>query len=147
MSCTTFRGMSRLSIRFDERLLERLENRVDRSHGGTTSGLVQRLVEEGLRQAEHPGIVFRDGPAGRRAALMSGPDVWEVIQTIQEVDERGDDAIEACADLLDLDIAQIRRAIDYYARWPREIDALVDGNQQAVEAAYASWLVEPRMST
>ena len=25
--------------------------------------------------AEHPGIVFKDGPSGRRAALAFGPDV------------------------------------------------------------------------
>ncbi len=32
---------------------------------------------------EHPGIAFRDGPVGRRAALAGGPDVWEVIETLQ----------------------------------------------------------------
>lgn len=25
---------------------------------------------------EHPGIVFRSGPAGRRAGLAGGPDIW-----------------------------------------------------------------------
>jgi hypothetical protein len=28
----------------------------------------------------HPGIVCRDGPAGRRPGVVGGPDVWEVIQ-------------------------------------------------------------------
>jgi hypothetical protein len=27
----------------------------------------------------HPGIVFKDGPSGRRAALAFGPDVWEDV--------------------------------------------------------------------
>jgi hypothetical protein len=31
---------------------------------------------------EHPGIAFRDGPSGRRAALAGGPDVWEAIVTL-----------------------------------------------------------------
>jgi len=29
--------------------------------------------------AKYPGILLRDGPAGQRAALAGGPDVWEVI--------------------------------------------------------------------
>ena len=32
--------------------------------GEATSGLVVRLVDEGIRMAEHPGVVFRDGPTG-----------------------------------------------------------------------------------
>src|SRR6185437_9845048 len=41
--------------------------------GEATSGLVVRLVDEGIRMAEHPGVVFRDGPTGRRAGLAAGP--------------------------------------------------------------------------
>ena len=33
--------------------------------------------------AEHPGIIFRSGLTGRRAALTGGPDVWEVIRAIK----------------------------------------------------------------
>jgi hypothetical protein len=29
------------------------------------------------------GIVFRDGPMGRRAGLAAGPDVWEVIAAMR----------------------------------------------------------------
>ena len=56
-----------LSIRFDTKLLERLRRRSQATPGSTPSGLAQRLVDEGLRMAEHPGIVFKDGPSGRRA--------------------------------------------------------------------------------
>lgn len=38
--------------------------------------------------AGHPGIVFKDGPTGRRAALAMGPDVWEVVTYIKESQER-----------------------------------------------------------
>src|SRR5262245_15755051 len=58
-----------LSIRFDPGLLERLRRRAQSSPGATPSGLAQRLVDEGLRMADHPGVVFKDGPSGRRAAL------------------------------------------------------------------------------
>lgn len=67
-----------LSIRFDPGILDRLKRRAARLPGATPSGLAQRLVDEGLRRAEHPGIEFKDGPSGRRAALALGPDVWEV---------------------------------------------------------------------
>ncbi|MGA2830658.1 MAG: hypothetical protein ABSF03_31600, partial [Streptosporangiaceae bacterium] len=33
--------------------------------------------------SEHPGIVFRAGPTGRRASLASGPDVWEAVRAIK----------------------------------------------------------------
>lgn len=64
-----------LSIRFDAALLDRLRRRAARFPGATPSGLAQRLVDEGLRQAEFPGVVFKDGPSGRRAAPALGPDV------------------------------------------------------------------------
>jgi Domain of unknown function (DUF5615) len=41
------------------------------------------VVDEALRTREHPGITFRPGPAGRRAGLASGPDVWEVVRVIR----------------------------------------------------------------
>jgi hypothetical protein len=39
------------------------------------SSAANRLVDEALRMNEHPGIVFRAGPTGRRAALAAGPGV------------------------------------------------------------------------
>ncbi len=50
---------------------------------------------------EHPGIVFRDGPTGRRAALAGGPDVWEVIATLKGGKARGEEAISSTPGLLD----------------------------------------------
>jgi hypothetical protein len=32
---------------------------------------------------DHPGIIFRDGPSGRRAVLIAGPDVHEVIRALK----------------------------------------------------------------
>lgn len=50
------------------------------------------------RIADHPGIIFKDGPSGRRAALACGPDVWEVIKFVHEIDERGSAAQDAAAE-------------------------------------------------
>jgi hypothetical protein len=41
------------------------------------------LIDEGLRRERHPGIVFREGPAGRRAAI-------EGIQPTRRVAGHGD---------------------------------------------------------
>ena len=46
--------------------------------------------------------MFRPGPTGRRAGLVSGPDVWEVIGALQAVcaedpDLAGESPVEAVA--------------------------------------------------
>ena len=54
--------------------------------GASAAGLAQRLIDEGLRIADHPGVIIKEGPSGRRAALAYGPDVWEVIKFLREVE-------------------------------------------------------------
>jgi hypothetical protein len=46
-----------LSIRFDAALLARLRRRVTATPGSTTSALAQRLIDEGLRMSDHPGVI------------------------------------------------------------------------------------------
>ncbi len=48
-----------------------------------------------MHMADHPRVVFRDGPAGRRAALVAGPDIWELVVVLREIDERGETATSA----------------------------------------------------
>lgn len=88
--------------------------------------------DEGLPMAEHPGIVFKDGPTGRHAALALGPDVWEVVTYIKESQERGDLAIEATAEALCLPSTRVRAALDYYATYRDEIEAEM---AEAIEAS------------
>src|SRR5919106_250656 len=71
------------SVRFDESVVARLASYVSRHPGLTASSVAARLVDEGLRMEEHPGVMFRDGPMGRRATLVGGPDVWEVIRALR----------------------------------------------------------------
>lgn len=134
-----------LSIRFDEDILARLRRRARSSPGASVSGLAQRLVEEGLRMAEHPGIVFKDGPSGRRAALAFGPDVWEVVKFLHEIDERGPEAVNAAADVFALPEARIRIAMHYYSSYPHEIDAEIAQGDEESLAAEDAWLAEQRL--
>jgi hypothetical protein len=75
---------------------------------------------------EHPGIVFRPGPAGRRPAIVNGPDVWEVIGVFRELDASGEEAIGETAELTGLDGRQVRAAVRYYADFRREIDEWIE---------------------
>ena len=136
---------SPLSIRFDPRLLERLRRRTQSTPGATTSGLAQRLVDEGLRMGDHPGVVFKDGPSGRRAALAFGPDVWEAVKVLRELDERGEPAVEAAAQLLALPPAKVRVAMHYYAAYPDEIDREIDEADRVSAEAERVWNVERQL--
>src|SRR5271165_5926891 len=70
-------------VRFDGAVADRLASFAAANPGMSLSSAANRLVDEALRMSEHPGIMFRSGPTGRRAALAAGPDVWEVIRAIK----------------------------------------------------------------
>ncbi|MPY93503.1 MAG: hypothetical protein GEV08_10695 [Acidimicrobiia bacterium] len=136
---------SPLSVRFDDQVLERLRRRARAVPGLTASGLAQRLVDEGLRMVEHPGVVFKDGPSGRRAALAFGPDVWEVVAFLRQVDERGDAAIDAAAETFALPPTRLRAALHYYAAHSDEVEAEVAQAAAESELAEGAWEAEQRL--
>src|SRR5437763_2224792 len=72
------------SVRLDEELRDRL-SAAAAAENTTVTELIERFVREGLAVAGHPGIVFKPGPTGRRAALAGGPDVWEVVAALRHV--------------------------------------------------------------
>jgi hypothetical protein len=136
---------SPLSIRFDAALLARLRRRVSATPGSTTSALAQRLIDEGLRMSDHPGVIFKDGPSGRRAALAYGPDIWEIIKFLREIDERGPAALDAAAEVLAVDASRIATAVSYYTSYPDEIDAEIVNADEASVRAEEAWRVQRRL--
>lgn len=138
---------SPISIRFDPDVLDRLRRRAAAIPGATPSGLAQRLVDEGLRLADHPDIVFKDGPSGRRAALRFGPDVWELVKFLREIDERGSAAIDAAVEVLALAEAQVRAGIRYYSSFKSEIDAEIDAAELYSAQAQRRWQQEQELLT
>lgn len=88
---------------------------------------------------DHPGIVFRDGPTGRRAGLVGGPDVWEVIGALQGGDDEGDAAVVSTAESLRLTAAQVRTAVRYYAEYPGDVDERIRSLHENADAAEAVW--------
>jgi hypothetical protein len=52
------------------------------------SAVVRDLLEEALRMRRCPGIVFVDGPTGRRPVLAgTGLEVWEVVKAYKDCGE------------------------------------------------------------
>ncbi|HUZ25623.1 MAG TPA: hypothetical protein VMV07_17840 [Streptosporangiaceae bacterium] len=136
-----------LSIRFDAGLLARLRRRAQSLAGSSTSALAQRLIDEGLRMADHPGIIFKDGPSGRRAALAYGPDIWEIIKYLREIDDRGPAALDAAAEAFAADAGRIATAVSYYGDYPGEIDAELTAADEASLRAEQAWRVRQQLIT
>lgn len=102
-------------------------------------------MDEGLRAQEFPGVVFRDGPSGRRAALAVGPDVWEIASALRDADNRGDAAIAAVAADFTLSELSVRVALEYYGVFTDEVDAEIAENDRAAEEALRSWEAQQRL--
>jgi hypothetical protein len=101
----------------------------------TVSALIERYTREGLAIDGHPGIVFKPGPSGRRAALAGGPDVWEVVAALRDV--RGTEAqrVQAAADQLGLHPRQVTIALAYAADHRDEIEERIAANERALDEA------------
>lgn len=124
-----------VSVRLDDRLAERLRLRA-RAAGESLSDRLRRYAEEGARRDEHPLITFRDGPTGRRAGVIGGPDVWEIAMWIDDLGPMHDPAAELAADDV-VPRAHIDAALAYRAVYPEEIAARVDLHRSETAAAEA----------
>ncbi|MCI4063246.1 hypothetical protein MRQ36_11955 [Micromonospora sp. R77] len=105
------------------------------------------FVDESLRTYEHPGVIFRSGPAGRRAALNGGPDVWEVVGALHAVraespDLEGEKLAAELMEVTGLGREQIATALRYYATYSAEIDQLIRANHEAAEREERLWQAE-----
>lgn len=117
------------SFRLDPDLLDRLEQGAQR-RGMTVTALVDRYLDEGLRQDEHPGILFVDEAAGRRARVAgTGLDVWEVMRTVK--DSGG--SITEAAEYLSIPERFVFAAMHYYVDHAYEIDAWNASNDRLFE--------------
>lgn len=132
------------SVRFDPRVLERLKAFVSTHPGVSLSSASNRLVDEALRMHEHPLITFRDGPAGRRARLVGGPDVWEVVAAVRSA--RGaepglgaDEIVDLVAETSGVVPQLVRAALGYWADFPDEVDAFLEQAHRAAEQARLRW--------
>ena len=118
------------SFRFSDALQRRLDEEAA-ALGVSVSALVTTLLDEGLKTRRFPGVVFRDGPAGRRAGLAGGPDVWEVVRAVRDGAGKGDARIRRVARESGVAEGLVRLAVDFYAAFPDEVDARLVAEERA----------------
>jgi hypothetical protein len=138
------------SIRFDPAVASRLARFVAAHPGLSASAATNLLVDEALRGQEHPLIVFRDGPAGRRARLIGGPDVWEVARAVRSsrVAEPSLDPaqlVALVAETSGVEPRLIYATIEYQAAFPDEINGWIDRAEVESAEAEQRWRREQEL--
>jgi hypothetical protein len=124
--------MSSEAVRIESETLRALRARSSES-GEPIVRLAQRYITEGMRLDRHPGIFFRDGPAGRRAVVIGGPDVWEVIAAARSAPEHGEELVRALAERIGVPVEKIRIAVRYYGEYPEEVEDFIATNEEEAE--------------
>ena len=110
------------SLRLPTDVRDRLD-RVATERGERSASLATRLIDEGLRMAEFPGITFKDSAAsGRIPSLMHGPEIAVVVRVLTGLEATGDARIAETAEWLDIHPTEVRLALAYYAAFTDEID-------------------------
>ena len=120
------------SFRISDATKARLVSRAARE-GMTATALLGQLIVEGIDQLDYPGIIFRGPAHDRRAALAAGPDVWEVVARLQELDGGEEQRISLLSAESDLHPRLIRIALDYAADHADEMRARIDRNRAMAE--------------
>lgn len=120
------------SFRISDAARTRLATRAARE-GMTATALLDLLIVEGIDQLDYPGIIFRGPAHDRRAALAAGPDVWEVIARLQELDGSEEQRISLLSAESDLHPRLIRIALDYAAEHSADIRERIERNQAVAE--------------
>jgi uncharacterized protein (DUF433 family) len=108
-----------LSLRLPTELLAEIRAEAKRT-ARPASQIIQATLEEGTRMRRCPGIIFTDGPVGRRATVAgTGIDVWEVIRVFRACREESSALQRA---LPQLSAIQLEAALYYYRCYAGEID-------------------------
>ncbi|MCM4082481.1 hypothetical protein [Paractinoplanes hotanensis] len=138
------------SVRFDAEVLSRLDRYVREHPGSSSSSVANMFIDEALRTYEHPGVTFRPGPTGRRAALAGGPDIWEVVAALNAVRDEDPEIDSAAllrqlAEVTGLASAQVGVALRYYAAYPDEIDERIVLNNEVADREEQLWEAQQKL--
>lgn len=124
--------MATKSAPFSMRLSRGLEALVDREArrtGRSRGAVVEALAEEAMRMRLFPGIAFKGADWERRAWVMgTALDVWQIVEAHQDIG-----SVERMAAGGAASARQIRLALDYYERFPEEIDAAIAEDRRTIE--------------
>ena len=127
------------SFRMSQAARTRLASRAAQE-GTSATALLNQLIIEGIDQLDYPGIIFRGSAQDRRAALAAGPDVWEVVARLQELDGTEEQRISLLSKESDLHPRLIRIAVDYAAEHPDDIRHRIERNQAMARRSQAAAL-------
>jgi hypothetical protein len=101
--------------------------------------VVIRATEEWLRMQAHPRIYFVSTNTGeRRAALLSGPQVWTVAASWRPHAAKERKA-KTIADALEVLVVDVEAALTYWAVHREEIDRLIEVHEADQDAALRAW--------
>jgi hypothetical protein len=125
------------SFRISEVARKRLASHAAKE-GTTATALLDQLIVESVEQRDYPGIVFRGPVHDRRAALAGGPDVWEVVGRLQELDGAEEHRVGLLAAESDLSPRLIRLALDYAAEHPEDVLTRIERNRAMAERSRAA---------
>jgi uncharacterized protein (DUF433 family) len=124
--------MAAKSAPFSMRLSKRMQTLVDREArrtGRSRGAIVEALAEEAIRTRLFPGVSFRGVDWDRRAWVIgTALDVWQIVDAHRDIG-----SIESMATGGSANERQIQLALDYYERFPEEIDAAIAENRRPIE--------------
>ncbi|GAB3912562.1 hypothetical protein GCM10011575_45880 [Microlunatus endophyticus] len=119
--------------------LDREISDLARRTGTSKSSVVVRAAAEWLRMQSHPRITFLTTNTGeRRAALLSGPQVWTVAEAWSQ-HSASERTTEIVAVSVGLSPADVEAALTYWAAYRDEIDQLLERHQADQDAALRAW--------
>ena len=95
---------------------------------------------EGLRMKDHPAICFRDGPAGRRAVLIGGPEVADMVSALIGGDVPVEERRARVAEMMCLQESLVAAALAYYAEHTSEIDDQITARHEAADRYEQLWM-------
>jgi hypothetical protein len=101
--------------------------------GMSATALLDRFIIEGVDQLSYGGIVFRGPAHDRRAALAAGPDVWEIVSRLQELDGSEEQRIATLCAESDVHPRLVRIALDYAADHPDAVRERIERNRTLAE--------------
>jgi uncharacterized protein (DUF433 family) len=114
------------SIRIPDEVAKTIQEEAE-SSGRDFSAVANELLAEAVKLKRCPGIVFADGPSGRRARIAgTGLDVWEVVSTYKSLNRDDARLREAYHWLSE---PQLRSALSYYRLYAEEIERQIARNE------------------
>jgi hypothetical protein len=124
-----------LSMRVSAEVLDGIE-REARRLGRPMTSLAADLLGEALVMRMYPGIGYREGAAGRRAALIGHR--IDVHQAVASVQAHGGD-VDAAAAHLAVARGLVRSAMEFYADHRDEVDGWARRQAEVAEEAERRW--------